>query len=282
MSLTVLASGPLATVQDRGRRGWAHLGVPAAGALDRPAADLANRLVGNGVEEAVIEVTFGGLSVRFDTSRWCAVTGATVAVRLGGRAMPTDQAFWAPRGAELTLGVPADGVRSYLAVAGGVDVAPVLGSRSTDVLAGVGPPVLAAGMQLPLGRPVSGPRPLDVGGRSAAAAQPLRIWPGPRADWCDEPLARLASGSYRVADASNRVGLRLSGPEVVRRRNEELASEGVVAGAVQIPPNGQPVVFLADHPVTGGYPVVAVVHADDLARCAQLRPGTEVSFTPAR
>ncbi|MFS3129999.1 biotin-dependent carboxyltransferase family protein [Nocardioides sp. Bht2] len=286
MTMRVLATGGLTTVQDRGRTGWAHLGVPRAGALDGPAAALANRLVGNGVDAAVVEVTLGGLVVRLAAARWCAVTGAALTVLRDGRSMPHGQAFWVPAGSVLSLGVPEVGVRSYLALAGGIAVEPVLGSRSTDVLAGVGPPLVEPGMDLPLGPPGAGPRPLDVPGGARqsppTATDTVRIWPGPRADWCEEPMARLCAGSYTVADASNRVGLRLVGPEVVRRRHQELASEGVVMGAVQIPPNGQPVVFLADHPATGGYPVAAVVHADDLALCAQLRPGAELRFTPAR
>lgn len=280
MTLRVLAPGPLATVQDQGRPGHAHLGVPRAGALDRPAAELANRLVGNPGDAAVIEATFGGLEVWIDRAGWCALTGAHAPAALDGRALPHAQAFWAPAGARLGLAAPPDGVRTYLALAGGIAVEPVLGSRSTDVLAGVGPAPLRPGDVLPLGAPVTGPRPLDVA--LPPASGPLRVWPGPRADWCVDPLARLCAQGYRVGEASNRVGLRLEGPAVAWRRTGELASEGVVLGSVQVPPDGQPVIFLADHPTTGGYPVVAVLHADDVARCAQLRPGAEVGFSPAR
>lgn len=279
-TLTVLASGPLATVQDDGRAGWAHLGVPRAGALDLTAAALANRLVGNPPGTAVVEVTLGGLEVRIDRAGWCALSGAHAPARLDGRAVAHTAAFWAAAGSRLVLATPAAGVRTYLALAGGIDVEPVLGSRSTDTLAGVGPAPLRAGDVVGLGAPAGVPRPLDVAVPSAAG--PLRLWLGPRADWCAEPLARLCAAPYRVGGASNRVGLRLTGEPVAWRRHQELASEGVVLGSVQVPPDGQPVIFLADHPTTGGYPVVAVLHADDLGRCAQLRPGDEVRFTPMR
>jgi biotin-dependent carboxylase-like uncharacterized protein len=268
MSLEVLEVGPLVTVQDRGRVGYAHLGVPRAGALDAPAAALANRLVGNDEDAAVLEVLLGGLVLRTDTGRWVAVTGAA---GRGG-------AEWLPAGAELRVDAPAAGLRSYVAVAGGIAVPPVLGSRSTDTLAWVGPPPVAAGAVLPVGEPRARPRPLDV--PRAPRPGPLRLVPGPRDDWfTPDALEVLCGSAYTIGAASNRVGLRLDGPALRRTRAGELASEGVVLGAVQVPPSGMPVVFLADHPPTGGYPVIGVVEADDLWRCAQLRPGDEVRFT---
>lgn len=281
MTLTVIDPGSLATVQDRGRFGWAHLGVPRGGALDAPAAELANRLVGNPPEAAVIETTMSGLSVRSEQGRWMAVTGARCEVRVGGRTVGDQQPVWVPAGAEVVLGPALLGVRSYLAVAGGIEIAPVLGSRSTDTLAWVGPPRLTAGIRLPVGTPSGPPRPLQVPPRRRPSA--LRLWPGPRADWCgSDALEQLVQHRYVVAPASNRVGLRLSGPALATSSDRELPSEGVVLGSVQVPPDGQPVIFLADHPVTGGYPVVAVVDRADLAQCAQLAPGDEVRFTSAR
>ena len=269
--LHVLATGPLVTVQDRGRPGFAHLGVPRAGALDAPAAALANRLVGNGPDDAVLEVLLGGLALRADVGCWVALTGA-------GRDHPV--AEWLPAGATLRVDPPATGVRSYLAVAGGIAVPPVLGSRSSDTLAGVGPARVEAGAVLPVGEPRGRPRPMDA--PRPPTPGPLRVHPGPRADWfVADALARLCAATYVVAADSNRVGLRLEGPALPRRRDGELASEGMVHGAVQVPPSGRPVVFLADHPPTGGYPVLGVVDADDLWQCAQLRPGEQVRFTPA-
>lgn len=281
MSLHVLATGPLTLVQDRGRPGFAHLGVPRAGALDRPAAALANRLVGNGPDEAVLEVVLGGLEVRTDAACWVAVTGAPAPVLVDGAARGHDRPEWLPAGATVRLGRPATGVRSYLAVAGGIAVEPVLGSRSTDTLAWVGPPRVTVGTTLPVGDPQAEPRPLDV--PHARRHRPLRLLPGPRADWfAAAALEDLCGSTYVVEADSNRIGLRLDGAAPPRVREAELPSEGMVLGAVQVPPSGRPVVFLADHPPTGGYPVIAVVHPDDLWACGQLRPGEGVRFTPAR
>ncbi len=280
MSWTVLDVGPLVTVQDCGRPGWAHVGVPRAGWLDPPAARLGNRLVGNHETAAVLEMTLSGLRLRSDRDAWVAVTGARCDVEVDGRARAWGGAEWLPGGSELRLGPATHGVRSYLAVSGGIDVEPVLGSRSTDTLAWVGPPRITPGTVLPLGTEVGSPRPLDVAPVSATGT--LRLDPGPGVSWfADDVLEHLCAATYAVTGGSNRIGLRLDGAALPRTRDDELASQGMVLGAVQVPPDGQPVVFLADHPTTGGYPVVAVVRTDDLARCAQLRPGDGVRFTTA-
>jgi len=280
MSLHVLAAGPLTLVQDRGRPGLAHLGVPRAGALDAPAAALANRLVGNDADAAVLEVVLGGLELYAEAACWVAATGAPAPLEIDGSARGHGRAERLAAGATLRLGRPPTGVRTYLAVAGGIAVDPVLGSRSTDTLAWVGPPPVRPGVRLPLGRPHAVPRPLDT--PPAYRPGPLRVTPGPRADWFASDALDLLCGSTYVVEAdSNRVGLRLDGPAVTRVRSGELPSEGMVLGAVQVPPSGRPVVFLADHPPTGGYPVLAVVHPEDLWRCAQLRPGERVRFSPA-
>ncbi|MBM7510160.1 biotin-dependent carboxyltransferase family protein [Nocardioides sp. 31GB23] len=284
-ALEVLATGPLCTVQDQGRPGLAHLGVPRAGALDRPAADLANRLVGNPPGAALLEVVLGGLEVRATADTWVAVTGAPAPVVVGRRPAAPGRAERLPAGAVLRLGAPRAGVRSYVAVAGGIDVAPVLGSRSTDTLAGVGPPVLAPGQRLGLGPPAGPPAPVE-----APAVPPrgtptgvLRVHPGPRLERLGpQALAELCATAYVVGAEADRVGLRLDGPPLTHADAGELPSEGMVLGSVQVPPSGRPVVFLADHPPTGGYPVVAVVDPGDLWQCAQLRPGDPVRFTRAR
>lgn len=277
----MVAAGPLTTVQDRGRAGLAHLGVPRAGALDPPAAALANRLVGNGPDAAVLETTLGGLVVVPDRGCWVAVTGAPAPVTVAGVARGHARAEWVPAGAEVRLGSPASGVRSYVAVAGGIDVAPVLGSRSTDTLAWVGPPRVEDGAVLPVGPGAGGPVEHET--PRPATPGPLRLRPGPRDDWfAAEALERVGSASYTVLAASNRIGLRLDGPPLERARAGELASEGMVLGAVQVPPDGRPVVFLADHPPTGGYPVIGVVDRRDLWQCAQLRPGEQVRFRVTR
>jgi biotin-dependent carboxylase-like uncharacterized protein len=273
-SLHVLATGPLVTVQDRGRVGLAHLGVARAGALDGPAAALANRIVGNDVDAAVLEVVLGGLELRADGGCWVAVTGAA-SDHAGAR--------WLPEGGTLRIATPPTGVCSYVAVAGGIAVAPVLGSRSTDTLAWVGPPRVEPGAVLPVGEPRGHPQAFDT--PRPPRRGPLRVRVGPRADWfVAGALDRLCATPYVVAADSNRIGLRLDGPPISRDRHDqhsELPSEGMVLGAVQVPPSGVPIVFLADHPPTGGYPVLAVVDEDDLWQCAQLRPGDEVRFSPA-
>lgn len=274
--LVVERPGPLTTVQDRGRPGYAHLGVPRSGALDAPAAALANRLVGNPPDAAVLEITLGRLAARLERHpRWAALTGAAGPVTVDGRPVAHGEAFlWAP--GRLTIDPPPAGVRSYLAVAGGIDVPPALGSRSTDLLAGLGPAPLEAGDELPLTDDWGEPVALDVPPYRSAGG--LRLHPGPRPEWFPpDALERLCGSAWTVLPASNRVGLRLAG-EPVPRVEGELPSEGMVLGAVQVPPDGQPVVFLNDHPTTGGYPVIGVVDRADLWQCAQLRPGERVSF----
>lgn len=280
--LTVLVPGPLATVQDLGRPGWASIGVTASGAADRSAAALANRLVGNDPAAAVVEVTAGGLRVRAGGTLLVAVTGAPVPVVVDGRAAPFDAPLALAPGAVLTLGLPAVGLRSYLAVRGGVDVPPVLGSRSTDTLSGLGPHPLRAGDRLPVGSLAAEEPFVDVAAVRPPSTRPvLRVLPGPRRDWL-QPAAwdALVGEPWAVTPDSDRVGLRLVGPRLERARDDELPSEGLVPGAVQVPPGGEPVLFLVDHPVTGGYPVLAVVSTDDLPAAAQLRPGDVVRFRP--
>ncbi|MCW2834277.1 MAG: urea amidolyase related protein [Nocardioides sp.] len=278
MTLEVLDAGTLTTIQDLGRFGHAHLGVPRAGALDAPAAALANRLVGNGRAAAVLETTLSGLTLRTHQARTIAVTGATCEVTVDGRAVAHSEPVSVRAGATVELGRASIGVRTYLAVGGGIAVPPVLGSRSTDTLAWVGPPRVRDGVRLPVGTCEGSPAPLDVGVRRPAGAH-LRIAPGPRSDWISDQAWRdLDHAEFTVAADSNRVGLRLHGPPLDRARTGELASEGIVLGAVQLPPSGQLVVFLHDHPVTGGYPVIGLLEPDDLAICAQLRPGERVEL----
>jgi biotin-dependent carboxylase-like uncharacterized protein len=280
MSLHVERIRASVLVQDLGRPGWAHLGVPRSGALDRPAAALANRVVGNDPRAACLEVLLGGLSLTTDAGVWVAVTGAPCPVEVDGRAQAFGVAVRLPADGRLTLGTPVSGLRSYVAVAGGLDVPPVLGSRSTDTLGRIGPAPVAVGDVLPVGASASTPAPLDASRHPGRIA--LRVRAGPRAHRvAGDVLALLAATSYTVSPDSDRIGLRLVGEPLPLTSYDELPSEGVVLGAVQVPPDGRPVVFLADHPTTGGYPVVGVVEEDDLWHCAQLRPGEEVRFTRA-
>jgi biotin-dependent carboxylase-like uncharacterized protein len=279
-TLTVLEAGPLTTVQDAGRPGHAHLGVPRSGFLDAPAARLANRLVGNKPGAALLEITLGGLTLSAGEAVTVAVTGAVSDVSVDGHAVAWGEPVSLPAGAVLRIGPARSGVRSYLAVSGGLDVEPVLGSRSTDTLSGLGPAPVADGDVLAVG-PGRRPRPADAP-RWPRAEGILRVTPGPRADWVEGGVRRLAEATWTVAADSNRVALRLAGVALSHAVDGELPSEGLVLGAVQVPPDGQPLVFLADHPTTGGYPVVAVVHPDDVWRCAQLRPGEPLRFRADR
>ncbi|WP_129838753.1 biotin-dependent carboxyltransferase family protein [Streptomyces sp. RFCAC02] len=283
-SCTVVRPGALTTVQDLGRPGFAHLGVPRSGALDTPAHRLANRLTGNPPEAATLETTLTGCALRPHHPVTAAVTGAPCPVSVDGRPAPWGLPVHVPAGALLDIGPATGGVRSYVALAGGVTCPPVLGSRSTDLLSGLGPAPLTAGAVLPLGTPAAPPPPADAVPQPAPPAElvlPLRL--GPRDDWFTPDAPRvLATGRYRVAPASNRVGLRTEGPALTRARTGELPSEPMVLGAVQVPPDGLPVVFLADHPTTGGYPVVGTVPPAALAAAAQAPPGTPVRFAPYR
>jgi biotin-dependent carboxylase-like uncharacterized protein len=268
--IEILAPGPLATVQDLGRPGYADLGVARAGAFDRRALRLGNRLVGNADDAAAIEATLGGLAVRTITPMTIALTGAICA---GGPDWGI--AVSVPAGTTIRLAAPERGLRSYLAVRGGLAVPPVLGSRSTDTLSGIGPAPLRAGDRLPVG---NGAAPVvGAGAAEPARAAVLRVRFGPRDDWF-APTARAAllDAVWTVRPECDRVGIRLDGPTLERVRTDELPSEPTLPGAVQVPPNGRPIVFGPDAPVTGGYPVIAVV--TDLDPAAQLRPGDTVRF----
>jgi biotin-dependent carboxylase-like uncharacterized protein len=276
--LEVVDPGALTTVQDLGRPGHAHLGVPRSGALDQPALRLANRLVGNPESAAGLETTLTGAAFRLVRATTLSVTGARCVVRVDGRAAAWGTALSVPAGAEVRVGEATDGVRSYVALAGGVDVVPVLGSRSTDLLSGLGPPPLEAGDRIALGEPTGEPDGTEA--VPVPMRPELRLRLGPRADWfVSSALSALDGATYEVAADSNRIGLRLTGPAIERADGyDELPSEGMVLGAVQVPPSGQPVVFLHDHPTTGGYPVVAVVDEGDLPVCAQARPGDRLTL----
>jgi biotin-dependent carboxylase-like uncharacterized protein len=321
--IEVLRPGPLATVQDLGRTGLGHLGVRPCGAADADSLRRANRLVGNPDGAAGIEITLGRAIFRCAAPAWLAVTGAPTAVSVSaGAGQPAAEtgfgvAFWIPAGSVVQLGAPAAGVRTYLAVRGGIDVPAVLGSRSADLVSGLGPPPLRAGDVLPVGDVLPGGDVLPVGNappagdalpggdapsapRSsvgqhsgtaadcAAAMVPrgtvrLAVRAGPRDDWfAAGALDVLCSADYVVTPDSDRTGLRLDGPVLAHAAATELPSEGMVIGALQVPPSGRPILLLADHPVTGGYPVIAVVRTADLGRAAQLRPGQRVRFGISR
>ncbi|HVW44417.1 MAG TPA: biotin-dependent carboxyltransferase family protein [Amycolatopsis sp.] len=277
-ALEILATGPSALVQDLGRPGYAHLGVPPSGALDLPALRLANRLTGNPEDAAGLEVLLGGLVVRATHSCTVAVTGPSVDVTVDGHALGSHTPLHLAAGQTLSIGTPATGLRCYLGVSGGVDAEPELGSRSRDVLSGIGPPALAPGDVLPVGERRGIPAGEDeLSPPRVPADLVVPVWLGPRDDWFADPATQLAH-AWTVTPESNRVGLRLDGKPLRRAKNDELPSEGLLTGAIQVPPNGLPLVFLADHPTTGGYPVIGVVAPGALPALAQARPGTTVRF----
>lgn len=286
--IEVLAPGPLSCVQDRGRPGWRHLGVGHGGALDPRCAALANALVGNPADAAVLELTLHGPTLRLRAPLRLALLGADCELRLDGRPLPTARPLDLPAGI-VSIGGMRAGVRAWLAVAGGFAVAPVLGSRSTDLRGGFGGldgRALRAGDRLPLGPP----------------PQPSRAEPGAaRApDWWIDPdfgldphapiryvasaaLAAAAQGfgdsGWRVDPASNRQGLRLGGDALdMPGAASAGVSEPVAPGTIQVPADGQPIVLLADAQTVGGYPRLGRVIAADLPRLAQARPNTKLYF----
>ncbi|MFI1368567.1 biotin-dependent carboxyltransferase family protein [Streptomyces griseochromogenes] len=283
-ALVVVRAGALTTVQDLGRPGYAHLGVPRSGALDPHAAALVNRLAGNAPDAAVLETTVNGCALRPRSAVTVAVGGAPCPVAVGGRPAAWGAPVVVPAGELLEVGTAVAGVRAYVAVSGGIAVAPVLGSRATDLLSGLGPAPLADGTVLPLGAPAGPPARVDSAPQPRPPAElVLQVALGPRDNWFTARAVRdLTTRAYRVSSASNRIGLRTEGPALERARPGELPSEGMVLGAVQVPPDGRPVVFLADHPTTGGYPVIAVVRTADLSAAAQAVPGTPVRFVTVR
>ena len=278
-SLRVRATGPLCLVEDLGRAGMSGIGVARSGAADRSALRQANRTLGNADGAAALEVTLGGLEVEVVGGHlWFCVTGAPAPVTVDGRDVGSHAVVAAAPGAVVRLGVPERGLRSYLGVRGGVEVAPVLGSRSHDVMAGIGPPPLAPGTELPVGASPEGFPEVDVLPPPRLDEDVvLSVVRGPRDGGLRDADA-LVLTQWTATERSNRVGMRLAGGRLEHRESGQLPSEATWRGAVQVPPSGEPVLFLADHPVTGGYPVVAVVIDADVDRAAQVRPGQTVSF----
>jgi biotin-dependent carboxylase-like uncharacterized protein len=284
-ALEILRTGPLALVQDLGRVGLAHLGVTRSGAADRGAHTLANRLAANPDDRATIELTMGGFAARVrggDVD--IAVTGADALATVGSTVLGANSIQHVRDGELITLSVPQSGLRSYLAVRGGIDVAPVLGSRSRDVLSGIGPAPLQSGDVLPIGEHSEQYPELDQAPVAPIADQlvELVVVPGPRDDWIADADA-LVHTVWVASDRSDRVGMRLEGSALAHRNpGRQLPSEGAARGAIQVPPNGLPVILGPDHPVTGGYPVIGVIADHDIDKVAQVRPGQQVRLRWSR
>ena len=282
VTLEILRSGPLSLIEDLGRPGLAHMGVGRSGAADRRAHTLANRLVANPGDRATIEVTFGGLVARVRGAGKegvaIAVTGADTDPAVSGIPFGTNSVHYARDGEVIELGAPHSGLRTYLAVRGGIAVEPVLGSRSYDVMAGIGPAPLRPGDVLPIGEHTEEFPEVDQAPVAAIEDDvvDLRVVPGPRDDWFVDPDVLIRT-NWKATNKGDRVGMRLIGmPLEYRRPDLQLASEGVIRGAIQVPPNGFPVILGPDHPVTGGYPVIGVIVEEDIDKVAQIRPGQTV------
>lgn len=282
--LRVEAPGLLATIQDAGRRGAGSMGVSVSGALDRTALRTVNRLVGNPEDAAGLEITAGGFEAIALADVWIAVTGAWGELTLDGHDIDHGAAHLWRRGTRLRMGWFTAGVRAYLALRGGIAAPRVLGSAATDTLAGLGPEPLRVDTVLTGGE-------LDVHDVPASDLAPwsppspdvvIRLMPGPRED-AFTPASRSAlfEAAWTVGAAADRVGMRLEGPTLERSDAGELASEGMVPGAIQVPPSGSPTILLADGPVTGGYPVIATVVDADLDLLAQAGPGATIHFRHA-
>jgi antagonist of KipI len=303
-SLRVITPGLLTTIQDHGRWGWQGRGVPVAGPMDPRSHRLANTLVGNGTDAAAIEVTIIGPEVEFDDERIAAVSGADFEITVDGGAMPVNAPFAVSVGSVLRFGSHRRGARAYLAVAGGIDVSPVLNSRSTHLpsaMGGLDGRPLRAGDRLPLGkrgresfsgvltarkRPESGlfssekmtPVPFFLPDGRAT----VRILPGPQLDrFAPEALDVLQSAPFVVDAASNRMGFRLRGPILRHVRHGEMLSDATTLGALQVPAAGQPILLMADRQTTGGYPSLATVITADIGLAGQLAPGDSISFVVA-
>jgi biotin-dependent carboxylase-like uncharacterized protein len=268
-ALRIVEIGFATTIQDRGRSGLAHLGVPTAGAVDRHVHDQMNRLVGNPSEAATIE-TMGAFVVE-------ALRPVVVATSTDGHRHTL------AAGARFRVDAPADSVWAYLAVRGGIDVAPVLGSRSQDTLGGVGPPALTVGTLLAIGSDPGTSLDADHAPPRAPTNDRIRLWEGPQHDWFVGGLDSLTARPWSVTSELSRVGVRLDRGEFRQRTRAHttMPSIGLTPGAVQITPAGEPIVMSANHPTTGGYPVIAVVDPDDLGRLVQVRPGATVAFRRA-
>lgn len=288
--LRIRDAGLQTLVVDRGRPGLASLGVSASGAADRGALARANRAVGNDSSAAALELSHGGFEAEVMGDAVVVLSGAlrsiSVAGPLGTHTPEMETPFRLTAGEILRIGGPNAGLRSVVAVRGGVAAARVLGSRSRDTLAGLGPEPLRAGDSVKCAngtvRAVRMPVPPPFAMPRAGAVTVLDVVLGPRSDWfSDDAVRLLQTHVWNVSTQSDRVGVRLTGEALTRAvpfMGQELPSEGLVSGAIQVPPDGQPIVFLADHPLTGGYPVIAVVHERHLDVAAQLPPGAQVRF----
>lgn len=290
--LSVIKPGMLTTVQDQGRWGFQSRGVPVAGPMDPVSHRLANALVGNGREAATLEVTLLGPELEFDDERLVAVAGAEFVLTLDGRPAPANAPFIVAAGSRLRFGARGRGARAYLAVSGGIAVAPALGSRATHLVSSMGGldgRALVAGDRLPLGDSLlNGGTALAP--QTATIALPdhhaqIRVLPGPQVErFQPDALDVLQSSPYTIAQNSDRMGFRLEGPRLAHLGSADIISDATPLGVLQVPASGQPILLMADRQTTGGYPKIATVIAADIALAGQLGPADTMTFvvcTPA-
>lgn len=285
--IAVLRPGMLTTVQDGGRFGLQHLGVPPAGPMDPLSFRLANLVAGNDAYEAALEATLVGPELRFDVDATIAISGADLGARAGEAAVPLNTPVRLARGATLAFAARRHGARAYVAVRGGLDVPPVLGSRATSLqarLPGLAGRALRAGDTLAIGDRVRGGEEPDFTietARDTTRPAVLRFLPGPDGERFDDgAMDRLTSGTYRIAPESNRMGYRLEGAAIAPRHDGHLLSEAAPLGSIQVPPSGQPILLMADRQTSGGYPRIGTVISADIPVAGQLAPGEEIRFEP--
>lgn len=279
--LKIIRAGMSTSIQDAGRNGWRQYGISRCGALDNPAMQTANLLVGNSPDDAVLEITLGQFTAEFDRDGWLALTGAGCHARLDGETVWTGWRTAVKKGQRLALSMPQRGMRSYLAVNGGFAVEPQLGSMSTDLKAGFGGlegRQLLDGDRLPLG-PATRNFSKPAGVRQLLWGNRVRALPGPEYhEFSEDSREAFWRTAWRLDPQSNRMGYRLQGRKLQREADRELLSHGLVPGVVQVPAGGQPIVLLADAQTTGGYPRIACVIEADLYHLAQLRLGEPIHF----
>jgi KipI family sensor histidine kinase inhibitor len=281
--VSVLSGGLLTTVQDEGRWGHQAVGVPVSGPLDPVSHRLANLAAGNADDCATLEVTLVGPELRFDAAVRIAVTGADLQASVDGAPVPLGRPIVCVRGSVLRFGERRSGARAYVAFDGGIDVAPVLGSRATHRgvgLGGVAGRGLVEGDELTLGRPTGAPgRPVEPPDAIPAGGARLRVLPGPQSDFFPARARdTLESTRFRITSQSDRMGYRLSGASIPRTGGREMISDATFTGAIQVPPSGDPILLMNDRQTTGGYPQIAVVITADLPSAGQLVPGDWIEF----
>jgi antagonist of KipI len=284
-TVTVVRPGLLTTIQDRGRWGQQSQGVPVGGAMDTASHRIANALVGNGPDAATLEVTLIGPILEFDDERIAAVAGAEFELVLDGRRVPAAEPFRVSRKSTLRFGARVRGSRAYVAIAGGIDVPLVLGSRSTHVrsrLGGINGRALGANDRLPLGEQgsaVGSVRGIEVRLPPIDGPTAIRVLPGPHVDrFTSDVLDVLQSEPYSVDVDSDRMGYRLKGPRLQLVRGADIISEATPLGTLQVPAAEQPILLMADRPTTGGYSKVGTVATVDVDLAGQLGPGDLLSF----